>query len=255
MKNLVLIDGNSLLNRAYYGMRPLTTRDGTPTNAVFGFIKLLLKLLSDIHPEGLIVAFDLKAPTFRHKMYESYKATRKPMPEDLVIQVNILKELLRSMRFTICEKEGYEADDLIGTLSHRFADTKSIIITGDRDAYQLVDECTDVYFTKTGVSELLKLNRENFEAIVGYAPAQVIDMKALMGDASDNIPGVPGVGEKTARSLIQRFGNLDGVYTHIDETAPSVQKKLEAGRESAYLSRTLATIDRNVPLDLPEDAG
>ena len=255
MKNLVLIDGNSLLNRAYYGMRPLTTRDGTPTNAVFGFIKLLLKLLSDIHPEGLIVAFDLKAPTFRHKMYESYKATRKPMPEDLVVQVNILKELLRSMRFTICEKEGYEADDLIGTLSHRFADTKSIIITGDRDAYQLVDECTDVYFTKTGVSELLKLNWENFEAIVGYAPAQVIDMKALMGDASDNIPGVPGVGEKTARSLIQRFGNLDGVYTHIDETAPSVQKKLEAGRESAYLSRTLATIDRNVPLDLPEDAG
>lgn len=255
MKNLLLIDGNSLLNRAYYGMRPLTTRDGTPTNAVFGFVKLLLKLLADIHPDGVIVAFDLKAPTFRHKMFENYKATRKPMPEDLVVQVGILKELLHSMRFTLCEKEGYEADDLIGTLSHRFADTKSIIITGDRDAYQLVDECTDVYFTKTGVSELLKLNRKNFEAIVGYTPAQVIDMKALMGDSSDNIPGVLGIGEKTARSLVQCFGNLDGVYAHLDEMTPSTYKKLETGRESAYLSRALATIDRNVPLDLPKNAG
>ena len=255
MKNLVLIDGNSLLNRAFYGMRPLTTRDGTPTNAVFGFIKLLLKLITDLAPDKLIVAFDLKAPTFRHKMYEGYKATRKPMPEDLVVQVGILKELLRSMRFTLCEKEGYEADDLIGTLSHQFEDTKSLIITGDRDAYQLVDARTDVYFTKTGVSELLKLNQSNFEEIIGYAPARVIDMKALMGDHSDNIPGVPGIGEKTALDLVRRFGDLDGVYAHLDEVTPAVKKKLESGKESAYLSRTLATIDRNVPIVLPKDAG
>ena len=255
MKNLILIDGNSLLNRAFYGMRPLTTRSGTPTNAVFGFVKLLLKLIGDLRPDGLIVTFDLKAPTFRHKMFDGYKATRKPMPDDLVVQVGILKELLRSMRFTLCEKEGYEADDLIGTLSHRFEDTKSIVITGDRDAYQLVDERTDVYFTKTGVSELLKLNAENFAEIVGYAPAQVVEMKALMGDHSDNIPGVPGIGEKTALDLVRRFGGLDGVYAHLDEMTPAVRKKLEAGRESAYLSRTLATIDRGVPLDLPPDAG
>ena len=255
MKDLVLIDGNSLLNRAFYGMRPLNLRDGTPTNAVFGFVKLLLKIIADIRPDGLIVAFDLKAPTFRHKMYDGYKATRKPMPDDLAVQVDILKGLLRSMRFTLCEKEGYEADDLIGTLSHRFEDTKSIIITGDRDSYQLVDEYTDVYFTQTGVSQLLKLDRDNFESIVGYAPARVIDIKALMGDASDNIPGVPGIGEKTALSLVRQFGDLDNIYAHIGETTPAVRKKLEAGRESAYLSRTLATIDRNVPLDLPEDAG
>ena len=255
MKNLILIDGNSLLNRAFYGMRPLTPRSGTPTNAVFGFVKLLLKLIGDLRPDGLIVTFDLKAPTFRHKMFDGYKATRKPMPDDLVVQVGILKELLRSMRFTLCEKEGYEADDLIGTLAHRFEDTKSIVITGDRDAYQLVDERTDVYFTKTGVSELLKLNAENFAEIVGYAPAQVVEMKALMGDHSDNIPGVPGIGEKTALDLVRSFGGLDGVYAHLDEMTPAVRKKLEAGRESAYLSRTLATIDRGVPLDLPPDAG
>src|SRR5699024_2657319 len=157
-------------------------------------------------------------PTFRHKMYDGYKATRKPMPDDLAVQVDILKGLLRSMRFTLCEKEGYEADDLIGTLSHRFEDTKSIIITGDRDSYQLVDEYTDVYFTQTGVSQLLKLDRDNFESIVGYAPARVIDIKALMGDASDNIPGVPGIGEKTALSLVRQFGDLDNIYAHIGET-------------------------------------
>lgn len=253
MKTLVLIDGNSLLNRAYYATRPLSTRDGTPTNAVFGFTKLLLKILQDIDPDNLVVTFDLKEPTFRHKMYTEYKATRKPMPDDLAVQVGMVKELLRSMGIAMCEKGGYEADDLIGTLSHKFHDMKSIVITGDKDSYQLVDEYTDVYLTKTGVSDLLKLNAENFEQIIGYPPARVVDMKALMGDASDNIPGVAGVGEKTARALVEKYGDLDNIYSHIGDITGSLQTKLINGKESAYFSRTLATIDRDVPLDMKAD--
>lgn len=253
MDILVLIDGNSLLNRAYYATRPLSTRDGTPTNAVFGFTKLLLKIIQDISPDKLIVAFDLKEPTFRHKMYKEYKATRKPMPEDLVVQVGMIKELLRSMGIAMCEKGGFEADDIIGTLSHKFPNTKSIIITGDKDSYQLVDECTDVYMTKTGVSDLLKLNAKNFEESIGYAPARVVDIKALMGDASDNIPGVAGIGEKTARSLVEKYGDLDNIYAHIDEIQGSLQVKLKNGKDSAYFSKTLATIDRNVPLEMKEE--
>lgn len=255
MKELVLIDGNSLLNRAFYATKLLTTRDGTPTNAVFGFIKLLLKIIQDNKPDRLIVTFDLKAPTFRHKMYDGYKATRKPMPDDLVVQVGMLKSLLHSMNITICEKEGYEADDLIGTLSHAFSDTHSIVITGDRDAYQLVDDLTDVFITKTGVSELLKLNKNNFEQLIGYRPSQVIDMKALMGDSSDNIPGVPGIGEKTALNLLLKYGTLDNVYSNLDEITGSVKTKLENGKESAYLSRSLAEIDRSVPLETSESEG
>lgn len=255
MKELVLIDGNSLLNRAFYATKLLTTRDGTPTNAVFGFIKLLLKIIQDNKPDRLIVTFDLKAPTFRHKMYDGYKATRKPMPDDLVVQVGMLKSLLHSMNITICEREGYEADDLIGTLSHAFSDTHSIVITGDRDAYQLVDDLTDVFITKTGVSELLKLNKNNFEQIIGYKPTQVIDMKALMGDSSDNIPGVPGIGEKTALNLLLKYGTLDNVYSNLDEITGSVKTKLENGKESAYLSRRLAAIDRSVPLETSESEG
>lgn len=255
MKELVLIDGNSLLNRAFYATKLLTTRDGTPTNAVFGFIKLLLKIIQDNKPDRLIVTFDLKAPTFRHKMYDGYKATRKPMPDDLVVQVGMLKSLLHSMNITMCEKEGYEADDLIGTLSHAFSDTHSIVITGDRDAYQLVDDLTDVFITKTGVSELLKLNKNNFEQLIGYKPTQVIDMKALMGDSSDNIPGVPGIGEKTALNLLLKYGTLDNVYSNLDDIIGSVKTKLENGKESAYLSRRLAAIDRQVPLETTENEG
>lgn len=159
------------------------------------------------------------------------------------------------MNITICEKEGYEADDLIGTLSHAFSDTHSIVITGDRDAYQLVDDLTDVFITKTGVSELLKLNKNNFEQLIGYKPSQVIDMKALMGDSSDNIPGVPGIGEKTALNLLLKYGTLDNVYSNLDEITGSVKTKLENGKESAYLSRRLATIDRSVPLETSESEG
>ena len=192
-----MIDGNSLLNRAFYATPLFSTSSGQPTNAIFGFTKLLLKILYDIRPEYVIVAFDLKAPTFRHGIYEGYKATRKPMPEELAVQVEPLKSLLSEMGVAMCAKEGLEADDIIGTLSRKF-DVHSYIYTGDRDSYQLVDEKTDVCFTKRGVSDLLKLDVGNFKSQTGLAPEQIVDLKALMGDKSDNIPGVAGIGEKTA---------------------------------------------------------
>ena len=249
MDKLVLIDGNSLLNRAFYATPVFSTRDGRPTNAIFGFIKLLFKVLSDVKPQYLIVAFDLKAPTFRHKMFDGYKATRKPMPDELAAQVEPLKELLAEMHIAMCSKEGLEADDIIGTLSNKF-DVHSYIYTGDRDSYQLVDEKTDVCFTRKGVSDLIKLNAGNFRAEVGLDPAQIVDLKALMGDKSDNIPGVPGIGEKTARGLIEKYGSLDGVYAGLGEIKGAVRTKLEDNRQSAYLSYKLAKIDRNCDIDI-----
>lgn len=249
MDKLVLIDGNSLLNRAFYATPVFSTKSGQPTNAIFGFTKLLLKILSDLKPEYLIVAFDLKAPTFRHKMYECYKSTRKGMPDELAAQVEPLKCLLGEMKIATCAKEGYEADDIIGTLSDKF-DVHSYIYTGDRDSYQLVNEKTDVYFTKRGVSDLLKLNKDNFKEETGLEPSQIIDLKALMGDKSDDIPGVAGIGEKTARGLIEKYGTLDGVYGHIEEIKGALKEKLLNGKESAYLSYTLATIDRKCDIEI-----
>lgn len=249
MEKLVLIDGNSLLNRAYYATPIFSTRSGMPTNAIFGFIKLLFKILDDIKPEYLIVAFDLKAPTFRHKMYSDYKATRKGMPDDLAAQVEPLKNLLSAMKIAMCSKEGLEADDIIGTLSKKF-DVHSYIYTGDRDSFQLVDEKTDVHYTKKGVSDLLKLNIDNFKAETGISPEQIIDLKALMGDKSDNIPGVAGIGEKTAYSLLESYKTLDNVYAHIGELKGALKDKLAANKETAYLSYKLATIDRNCDLDV-----
>lgn len=249
MKKFVLIDGNSLLNRAFYATPLFTTANGIPTNGIFGFIKLLFKILDEMKPEYIAVAFDLKAPTFRHKMYDGYKATRKPMPDELAAQVAPLKNLLKAMKIATCEKEGFEADDLIGTLSHIY-DVHSYIYTGDRDSYQLVDEKTDVHYTKKGVADLLKLNISNFKQEVGIEPKQVIDLKSLMGDKSDNIPGVAGVGEKTALGLIADYGSLDGVYEHIDELKGSLKEKLVNNRELAYTSYKLATIDRNCEVNL-----
>ena len=255
MKKLVLIDGNSLLNRAFYATPVFSTKDGRPTNAIFGFVKLFLKILSDIKPDYVVVAFDLKAPTFRHKMYDGYKASRKGMPDELAAQVEPLKNLLSEMKVAMCSKEGVEADDIIGTLSKK-AGVHSYIYTGDRDSYQLVDENTDVYFTKRGVSDLLKLNIENFTQETGLKPLQIIDLKSLMGDKSDDIPGVAGVGEKTARLLIEKYGSLDGVYEHIDEIKGALKDKLINGRDMAQLSYKLATINRacGVDVDLDECA-
>ena len=250
MDKLILIDGNSLLNRAYYAMTAFSTKDGLPTNGIFGFIKLLFKILEDEKPRYLVVTFDVHAPTFRHKMYTGYKATRKPMPEDLAVQVPVLKDLLAAMEIRMLEMAGYEADDLIGTLSRMFPDTETLIYTGDRDSYQLIDGHTSVCMTKRGVSELDRMTQANFYEKEGITPAQVVDMKALMGDNSDNIPGVRGIGPKGALALVQQYGTLDGVYEHLDEIAPAVQKKLRNYREDAYLSRRLAVIDTQVPVSL-----
>ncbi len=249
MEKLVLIDGNSLLNRAFYATPVFTTKSGLPTNSVFGFVKLLLKIISDKKPTYMAVAFDLHAPTFRHKMYDGYKAGRKPMPEELVVQVPVLKDTLRAMGIKTCELEGYEADDLLGTMAKKF-NVQTYIYTGDRDAYQLVDATTNVCFTKKGVSELLELSAENFQAEIGLTPSQIIDLKSLMGDKSDNIPGVAGVGEKSAFSLIEKYGDLDGIYAHLDEIGGALHTKLEKGKENAYFSRKLATIDVSVPLNM-----
>ena len=249
MEKLVLIDGNSLLNRAYYATPVFTTKSGMPTNAIFGFVKLLFKILVDVKPEYIVVAFDLKAPTFRHKMFDGYKATRKGMPDDLATQVEPLKSLLSAMKVAMCSKEGLEADDIIGTLSKKF-NVHSYIYTGDRDSFQLVDAKTDVYYTKRGVSDLQKLNIDNFKSEIGISPLQVIDMKALMGDKSDNIPGVAGIGEKTALNLLERFGSLDGVYENLESLSGSVKDKLSENKDSAYMSYKLATIDRECDLDV-----
>lgn len=250
MDKLVLIDGNSLLNRAYYATPVFSTSAGQPTNAIFGFVKLVLKIISDVKPEYFIVTFDLKAPTFRHKMYEGYKATRSPMPDELASQVKPLKSLLSAMKIAMCEQEGVEADDLIGTLSRKF-DVHSYIYTGDRDSFQLVDEKTDVYYTKRGVSDLLKLSVDNFEKEIGLKPCAIVDLKALMGDKSDNIPGVAGIGETSARKLLAEFGSLDGVYKSVDGiSSPSLRKKLIDGKDSAYMSYELATIKRDCEVNV-----
>ena len=249
--NFLVIDGNSLLNRAFYGIKLLTTKDGRFTNGIYGFLNVLLKLEEEYAPEAVAVAFDLRAPTFRHKMYAEYKAGRKGMPEELAQQLPVLKELLDALGYTIIEKEGYEADDILGTLSAATEDTV-YLATGDRDALQLVDENSRVLLTATkmGRPQTVCYDPERIAAEYHVAPLQLIDIKALMGDASDNIPGVAGIGQKTAGDLIARFGSLDAIYADLDalDIKPGVREKLRTGKESAYLSRTLGTICREVPI-------
>ncbi len=248
-KKLVLVDGNSLLNRAFYAMSIFTTKGGVPTNGVFGFIKLIFKIIDTVSPEYFAVAFDVHAPTFRHEMYAAYKATRSPMPEELAVQVPMLKEALRAMRICIVEKEGFEADDVIGTLSRKFPETDILIYTGDRDSYQLVNEHVSVCFTKRGVTDIDFLSYENFYTKVGLTPRQIIEEKALMGDVSDNIPGVKGIGPKITMDLLHRYGTVREIYRHLVDLSISIQRKLLDGEAMARLSHRLATIDLGVPLD------
>ncbi len=248
MEKLVLIDGNSLINRAFYAMPLLTTKGGEYTNAVYGFMNMFFKMLDAEKPTAIAVAFDLKAPTFRHKMYAEYKGTRKPMPEELRPQIPLLKDLLRLMGVTVVEKEGFEADDIIGTIAKKTS-VQTIIITGDRDSFQLVDNETEVHFTKRGITDVEVLDSKTFKDKTGILPEQVIELKALMGDSSDNIPGVKGVGEKTALSLLQTYGNIDTLYERVDELKGKLKEKIVEGKQSAYLSRRLATIDINAPVD------
>lgn len=244
MEKLVLIDGNSLINRAFYAMPVLSTKDGVVTNAVYGFMNMFFKMLSDIKPTYVAVAFDVKAPTFRHEMYADYKGTRKPMPDDLRPQIPLLKEVLNLMGIAVIEKPGSEADDIIGTIAKN-TDVKTIIFTGDKDAFQLVDEQTEVHFTKRGITETEIYDYNNFTEKTELIPSQIIDLKALMGDSSDNIPGVPGVGEKTAKTLLSQYKTVENLYKNIDKLSGKLKEKIIAGKESSLLSKTLATIDVN----------
>ena len=255
---LMILDGNSIINRAFYGVRLLTTREGLYTNAIFGFLNILEKLRNEEQPDALAVAFDLKAPTFRHLQYEGYKATRHAMPEELAQQMPLMKDVLRAMNIPIFECEGWEADDILGTAGRICAasDWDCVIVTGDRDSLQLVAEHVSVKLvvTRGGQTNTTLYTPEVFEAEYGFAPIRMIDLKSLMGDSSDNIPGVAGVGPKTATQMLVQYGTLDGVYAHLDELKDSVRKKLEAGRENAYLSYDLATIRCEAPVDFrPED--
>lgn len=251
---LVVLDGNSIANRAYYGVRQLNAPDGTPTNAVFGFLAILFKLLEEEKPDGLAVTFDVHAPTFRKQKYDAYKAQRKPMPEDLVIQMPILHEVMEAMNIPHYELAGYEADDLMGTIS-RIANEKgweAVLVTGDKDSFQLIGGGTVVRHVKSrmGQSETILYDEERFKEEYGFGPKGIIELKALMGDASDNIPGVAGVGEKTALDLIRRYGSVERIYHDLNslEIRDSLRKKLEDGREMAALSHELVVIDREVPL-------
>ena len=255
---LMILDGNSVINRAFYGVRLLTTREGLYTNAIFGFLNILEKLRNEEQPDALAVAFDLKAPTFRHLQYEGYKATRHAMPEELAQQMPLMKDVLRAMNIPIFECEGWEADDILGTAGKICAASgwDCVIVTGDRDSLQLVAEHVSVKLvvTRGGQTNTTLYTPEVFEAEYGFAPIRMIDLKSLMGDSSDNIPGVAGVGPKTATQLLVQYGTLDGVYAHLDDLKDSVRKKLEAGRENAHLSYDLATIRCEAPVDFrPED--
>ena len=251
MKKFVLIDGNSLINRGFYATPLLTTKDGVYTNAVYAFINMLLKLASDYAPDYMLVAFDLKAPTFRHDMFADYKGTRKPMPEELRPQIDLLKNVLDALKIARFEKAGVEADDIIGTLAKKY-DYQTYIVTGDKDSFQLVDDSTTVLFTKRGITDVDEYNALNFKEKKEITPIQIIDLKSLMGDASDNIPGVAGVGEKTALELIKNYGSLENVYLNIDDIKGKLKEKLQAGKESAAMSKILATIKLDVDIPLTE---
>ena len=258
---LMAIDGNSIVNRAFYGVsQNLSTRDGLPTNAIFGFLNILLKLLEEEKPDGLAVTFDLKAPTFRHQAYEGYKAQRKGMPDELAAQMPVLKQVLDAMNIRRYELEGWEADDLLGTMSAvAGADGwDTVVVTGDKDSLQLIDEHVTVKLvsTRMGQTTTKDMTPEAFRAQYGFDPIHMIDLKALMGDTSDNIPGVKGIGEKTAMALMAQYPSIDELYAHLNglDAKPAVLKKLEEGRDSARMSYDLATIHRDAPMGFrPED--
>ena len=260
MKKLVLIDGNSIMNRAFYGImgsKALTTKDGKYTNAIYGFLAILFKLLEEEKPEYIAVSFDLKAPTARHKLYEGYKANRKGMPNELAEQMPIIKEILKYMNIDIVEKEGYEGDDIIGTLS-RYGEEKGlevIILSGDRDTFQLATDNVKIHIprTKAGKTETEIFDREKVKEVYGIEPKQLIEVKGLQGDTSDNIPGVPGIGEKTALTLIKKYETIDNLYKKLEAGEADLKgkqkEKIEENKELAYLSRTLGEINTQVPIE------
>ena len=258
---LLILDGNSVINRAYFGVKPLTTREGLYTHAIYGFLNILERMEKEEQPEAIAVAFDLHGPTFRHLKYDGYKANRHGMPEELAQQMPVMKDVLRAMNIPIYECQGWEADDVIGTVGKICSNNgwECVIVTGDRDSLQLIDENVHVklVISKPGQTTATLYTEELFREEYGFAPKKLIDLKALMGDSSDNIPGVAGVGPKTAKDLLAKFGSLDGVYENIDDASirPKLREKLVNDKENAYLSYDLATIRPEAPIDFePKDA-
>ena len=258
---LLILDGNSVINRAYFGVRPLTNREGLYTHAIYGFLNILEKLEKEERPDAVCVSFDLHGPTFRHLKYDGYKATRHGMPEELRMQMPVMKDVLRAMNIPIYECQGWEADDVIGTVGRICSNNgwECVIATGDRDSLQLIDENVHVklVISKPGQTTATLYTEEKFREEYGFEPKKMVDLKALMGDSSDNIPGVAGVGPKTATELLLQFGSLDGIYENLDDASirPKLREKLEAGKENAYLSYDLATIRPEAPIDFePKDA-
>ena len=258
---LMILDGNSVINRAYFGVRPLTTRDGLYTHAIYGFLNILERMEREEQPEAVCVAFDLHGPTFRHLKYDGYKATRHPMPEELAQQMPVMKQVLAAMNIPVYACQGWEADDVIGTVARICAeeDWDCVIVTGDRDSLQLINEHVSVklVISRPGETRATLYDPAKFTEEYGFAPKTLVDLKALMGDSSDNIPGVAGVGPKTATELLHKFGSLDGVYANLADTSirPKLREKLEASRENAYLSYDLATIRPEAPITFsPRDA-
>ena len=258
---LLILDGNSVINRAYFGVKPLTTREGLYTHAIYGFLNILERMEKEEQPDAVCVAFDLHGPTFRHLKYDGYKATRHGMPEELAQQMPIVKQVLQAMNIPIYECQGWEADDVIGTVGRICSNNQweCVIVTGDRDSLQLIDENVHVklVISRPGQTTATLYTKEKFQEEYGFVPAKMVDLKALMGDSSDNIPGVAGVGPKTATDLLMKFGSLDGVYENLDDKSirPKLREKLEIGKENAYLSYDLATIRCEAPIDFePMDA-
>ncbi len=253
MKKLILIDGNAIVHRAFHALPPLKTDEGVLVNAAYGFSSMLLNLLNDKKPDYIAVSFDLAKKTFRHEEYKEYKATRKKAPDGLYEQFPIVKEIVRTFNIPIYEIEGFEADDVLGTLSYQAdqkGDIETYIFTGDMDTLQLVSDRTFILAPSKGISEPVVYDEQKVRAKYGLSPSQIIDMKGLQGDNSDNIKGVQGIGPKTAKDLLQKYKNLEGIYEHLDEIKGAAKSKLENDKESAFFSRYLATIVRDVPLKL-----
>lgn len=252
MNKIFIIDGNSLINRAYYALPPLATKSGEVYNAVFGFVNIVIKLITENNPTHLVVAFDAGKKTFRNDLFEGYKATRKKMPDELASQLAPLKDLLHKMNIKTIEKLGIEADDIIGTLVKNL-NYPSVVVTGDRDCLQLIDSNCEVWLTKHGISSIISYNERQLKEDMGLSPLQIIDLKSLMGDSSDNIPGVAGIGEKTAKDLLAKYQTLQGVYDNIDNVTGKTKEKLLADKDMAFLSYRLATIDTQAKFDFSLD--
>ncbi len=254
-KRLIVIDANSIIHRAFHALPPLTTKKGEQVGAVYGFLLVFFKAIKDFQPDFVAACFDVPGPTFRHEKFKEYKAKRPPAPDELYAQIPKVKEVLSAFNVPVFEKEGFEADDIIGTISDLapkkqvFPEIETIILSGDKDALQLVDKNTKVYSLRKGVKDIVLYGKEEVEKKYGLSPKQLLDYKALRGDPSDNIPGVTGVGEKTATELIKNFGSLDNLYEKLSELPVKLKEKLLLYKEQALLSRELADINKNVPID------